>query len=378
MVGEILEHCNLSHLRRLLQNRQSSADEVAVVLLADRSASAAGNIAGVYAENGCQGAGGIVSGIIYEGKVCRSGALVLRLSVVAPPVMVRLRQGKEKWSIPGAVLEWSPNDAIEGGTLLILADGLSESLAEFLMELSGLLANRVTYLGGGMGLSDFARRRCLLSAEGTFSDAAWVIPLRWRCTLGIRHRFGRVGPQLGATSTPGSQVREINWCSAFQVYRDVVRDVCGAIITEENFNQMAPLYPLGVIRENDKELVQDPESIMEDGSIRCLGLIPESSPFYIMRGDLEAMIRAARAAGAALTAIPSGKARMGLIIDCVSRYFLLCGRFDDELAAVTEAVRREHPGPAFGFLSVGEIGSCGARWADFHNKSVVAGLLYEA
>jgi len=361
-------------LESFLREAERYDREAVVLLLAEKDAGLVNDVVAVLSRRAVSAAGVVVPGLIHEGRVRRRGLLGVRLPVVAAPLLVR---GDGDSRREAALLEL--NERIgEGGTLLILVDGQWDGISEFLLELSGLLGDRVTYVGGGAGYSDAVQRPCVFSAAGIYTDAVWLVPVRWHCRLGIRHGFERVGPLLVATQTSGSRIREINWCNAFEVYRDVVAEYCGTVVDPDNFSRVAPYHPFGIVRENGEELVQDPVALADDLSIRCLGLIPENSPVSIMRGDPEGMVAAARDAGRALGGVPEDRPRLGLVIDCISRFLLLGARFSEELDAILQGNLSGGCGlEVAGFLSVGEIGSGGEGWVDFHNKTVVAGVLYE-
>ncbi|RKX31406.1 MAG: hypothetical protein DRP22_03810 [Verrucomicrobia bacterium] len=357
--------------------------EVILVLVAETSVPVLGEVIGRLKGSRARFVGAVVPGLICNGEVHLQGILMLRLRSAISPLLIRLDDRDEGY--PADILRLNEALAESGGTLLILVDGLNGRISSFLREISGLLGNHVAYLGGGAGYTDLVQRPCIFSAAGVFSDAAVVVPLPCRAKVGMRHGFERVGPLLVATRTNNDRVYEIDWRNAFEVYRDVVSKTCAAEVDQQNFSAMAPYHPLGIIRERAEELIQDPVAAFPDGSLKCLGRIPENSPMSIMNGNPEAMIRAARDAGRVLreasrAAAEGEKCRpdIGIIIDCVSRFLLLGDRFGEELSAV---LHNGNEGtlkiPIAGFLSIGEIGCSGEGWVDFHNKTVVTGVLYE-
>ncbi|HIE11156.1 MAG TPA: hypothetical protein EYP62_06030 [Kiritimatiellae bacterium] len=367
-----------------LESGPELSGEVLLVLVAEPSASALGEVIATLKGIRAPFMGAVVPGLIFDHQVHLRGILLLRLRLAASPLLIRLDDCGEGY--PADFLQLNEALAEGGGTLLMLVDGLNGGISGFLREISGLLGNHVAYLGGGAGYRDLVQRPCIFSPAGVFTDAAVVIPLPCRAEVGIRHGFARVGPLLVATRTDNGRVYEIDWRNAFEVYQDVVRKTCATEVGRENFRAVAPYHPLGIIREGAEELIQDPVAAYADGSLKCLGQIPENSPMSIMKGDPEAMIRAARDAGRVLWEAVRGaggdaegsRPQMGIVIDCVSRFLMLGDRFGEELAAVS-LNGSEGPAqlPVTGFLSLGEIGSSGEGWVDFHNKTVVTGVLYD-
>lgn len=319
--------------------------------------------------------GGVFPGIIHGTEVSTSGALVVSLPVIAPPLLIR---GLEQSEIHLPPFPPSLTGGLHGkATSLLFVDGLTTHISHFLSELFNKLGSAVNYLGGGAGTLSLAREPCIFTREGVVRDAAVACFMPLKSRIGVRHGWRDLDGPFIATNTAGTVIRELNWRPALEVYAGAIEADSGEAITEEDFFATAKRYPFGICTEANEYIVRDPIKA-RGGEIVCVGEIPEHSVLSIMKGGGDDLIAAATLA-AGDCAIPPGTAARGtMVVDCISRMLYLEERLDEEIATICRTVAAAgDPAAPFGVLSLGEIAGEGDVFLEFFNKTVVVGRFYE-
>lgn len=326
--------------------------------------------------------GGIFPGVIFGNRVYRSGCTITRLPAFSNPYTVE-DLSKPDFELPSFYEQSGIGK--EKFTTIIWLDGLSEHLAGFLTALFDRLGGIVDYFGGGAGFYvgdasksfGFEQKPCVFSAEGFFQDGAVLLPTKLRSCLGVRHGWKRIMGPLIATRTRKNVIQELNWRSAYDVYRETVELDSGRSFEDQNFFDLAKIYPFGISKEGSEEVVRVAIAVTEDGALVCGGEVLENSVLQIMRGDPEALIQAA--GQAAEDCCREVKAvREVLVADCISRPLLLENAFEVELNTITKKLQEMNCEKTLkGALTLGEISSHGLGVLEYLNKTVVIGALYE-
>jgi hypothetical protein len=262
-------------------------------------------------------------------------------------------------------------------TGFVLVDGLSGGIEPFLRRVYDELGNAVAYLGGGAGSLSLEQRPCLFTQQGVFSDAAVLALSPWSCSLGVRHGWRPIAGPLVATRTRRNRVEQLNWEPAFPVYQGLVEADSGRILSREHFGELAREFPFGLFREDQESVVRDPIQVDASGALVCVGSVPENSVLHIMRGEPGRLIEAAAAAARDATRAQPGAPRCSLLIDCISRALFLGARYDDELAAVSNALAAGGAPAPVGALTLGEVSCRGDGYLEFFNKTAVVGVLHD-
>lgn len=321
-----------------------------------------------------------VAGVLTGAAVAERGVLVavidsdeMRFHVDAAEDLSRdpRRAGAGLGSRLGERLAGTQDEAL----LLLLPDGVTAPLAGLVEAVFDRLGGRIRYAGGGAGDNLRFLRTYQLLGDRILADAA-VAALATSSKpigVGLAHGWHPVSPPLIVTRSSGGTVSELDWEAAYEVYRCAVTAHEGdAARVAAGFAEMAMRFPLGIpqAREDEQYVVRDPLRLGEDGSLSCLGDVPENSVVRVMAGDRVSLLKAAReAAREARVGLGPHRAAGVLVFYCVSRYLLLREAWRDEVRAVAEAFDADVP--VFGCLTFGEIGSIGGGPPAFHNKSLV-------
>ncbi|WPL16607.1 hypothetical protein Thiowin_01574 [Thiorhodovibrio winogradskyi] len=320
--------------------------------------------------------GGLFPQILQGRERLTRGSIVLGLAR-AP----RLRILKDL-SDPRRDLALALEDALDPDgpgrpTLFVFVDGYAKRIAgliDALFENFGLEAN---YLGGGAGsLAAGASTPCVFTQNGLLADAAVLAQLDWPAGIGVAHGWTPISEPIKVTRAEHNRLIELNYRPAFEVYREAIAEHSAQPLDAETFFSVATAYPFGIRKMGGEVVVRDPILLGEDGSILCVGEIPQSSLVHILHGDTDSLIAAAGQAqwlsGVALAAQDPSKGALRIFIDCISRVLFLGDDFDRELAVVDDGL------PLVGALTLGEIANAGEDFLEFYNKTSVVGLFASA
>jgi len=241
-------------------------------------------------------------------------------------------------------------------SMLVFVDGLTSYIRNFLDKLHETFGSRIRIAGAGAG-SIFKDIKPIITPEGIIKGGAAGFFLRKDIKVNVGHGWQRFYGPLIATKTKGNIITELNWQPAFEVYKQVIRELAGVEVNESNFFNVAKFYSFGMIREGEEDIIRDPIKVLEDGSIECVGDVPENSVLFIMKGEIEKLIQGSKQTCGFL------KRGSRIVLNCVSRTMVLGERFKEEL--------KNFGSDGFGVLTVGEIVPLSNGYPMFYNKTTV-------
>lgn len=347
------------------------------VLVGERDAAGIDALVAALAATGVEFFGGVFPELLVGRERHRSGTLLLRLRGLGPPIVLRdlTSCGAELRSLTTTLAAHRSGRP----TALVLVDGLASGISRCLESVYGVCGTRVGYWGGGAGVSTLTPGPCLFTREGPFEHGAIVALSALEAQLSVHHGWQELCGPLVATRSVGNVVAELNWRSAFEIYRAHVLEDAGAQAGAEDFWALSRRYPLGIQRRDAEVVVRDPVATDGAGGLVCVGDVPENAVLSVLKGAPESLIRAARAA--AEEAAADGDPRTVchcLLADCVSRVGFLGERFQEELDAIEVGLGHEGARPPLcGVLTLGEISSRGDQYLEFFNKTCVVAVLHE-
>ncbi len=319
--------------------------------------------------------GAVFPGLISGERRVDRGALVVRVPLLAPPVVLsdHTEGTLERLS---AHLSDGHGAGLDDGFLLVLIDGLAPGVAGLLGSVYDRFGSALRYVGGGAGSLSFVQKPCLFTVEGVFQDAAILIPINLRPRTAVRHGWRRLQGPFVVTRSDRNRIDDLNWEPAGDVYAEVVESESGQVVTEDGFFDVAKGFPFGMLREGEEDVVRDPVARTPEGALLCVGEVPEHSVVHILKGEPDSLIAAAERAGRESATAVAGLPAFCLVADCISRTLFLGEQFDEELRAVARAI--EPLGvPVVGALTLGEIASYGGGHLEFFNKTIVVAVLEE-
>jgi hypothetical protein len=252
-------------------------------------------------------------------------------------------------------------------TLLLFLDAMTPDVSSLLDRLYLTVGNQVRYAGTNVGSETFRPVPCLFD-NTRFVDGALALILPRHPGAVLAHHYGMTAPLSVATGTRGNRIAVIDGLPAFEVYRDLVARAHGVALTRENFYQHAVHFPLALYLAEGEPLVRIPVGVGDDGSLYCVGEVPEAALLSVVEAAPPDSPETAQAVAAGVRAQQPAAV---LAFYCAGRLMhqgeAAAAR---EIAALQQALE---PAPVFGALSLGEIANyAGLGYPRFHNATLVA------
>lgn len=254
--------------------------------------------------------------------------------------------------------------------LFTVFDSMLPNIASLLDAIYLELSNRVDYAGVNAGSESFRPMPCLFDEHRLVGRGLLGLLLPGDLVPVLEHGFVQPERAMSATSTDGNRIAMIDWQPAFDVYRQVIHDAYGIDLTPANFYQHAVHFPFGILRANGEVVVRIPVALAGDGSLYCVGEVPENAVLVLLKapgrnagGCIERLGDKLRSVGGAL------RGGQLLTFYCAGRRMHLGAEAKGELADLKAATGAAQ---LAGALSLGEVGSTSRRgYPMFHNATLV-------
>lgn len=374
MISEIqFTHVNPSkmYFKNIAEITQHSIDDFKLsndfllIFVAEKSASEVGSLIDLLNQNELKFFGGIYPTIIHDTSNHHDGILIIQVPHVREVVKFSMKDESSFKEI----------ENLEGiNTAILLIDAMVSETDLLLKKVYGLLNNQINIVGGGAGFMSFEQQPCIFTQDGMFDDGAILALMTNKSKIGVKHGWEVFAGPFIATSTEKNIIKELNWRPALEVYQEVIEANSANKFTDNNFIDIAKIFPFGIYKEGAEFVVRDPIAINDEGEIVCISEVPENSTLQILTGDPEKLIIAARDV-ANQTYHEDSSADCLMIFDCITRVMYLDKQFEDELKAM-RAVYEGKKCKIRGVSTLGEIASSGMGFVDFYNKTIVASSLY--
>ncbi len=317
--------------------------------------------------------GGVFPGVIWGGRHYEKACVVTQFQGAMEPFIIR--------SVSSGSCEIPDISRLKGiekvRTAMLFVDGLSSNISGMLDRLQKAFGPSVRFVGGGAGSLSLRRFPVVFSEEGIFEDAAVVMPMSCRCSLGVRHGWKSLDGPFVANKTSGNVIREINYKDALSLYQEIIERDSGERLTADRFYELAMRYPLGIHVEGQEPIVRDPLLIDAQGHLVCCGEVEENTVISILKGNrMELIAAAAAAADDCLSQANGGVVTHAFVVDCISRVRFLGDYFERELDVINSKLALVAGGAEpRGVLTLGEIASYNAGGPRLFNKTTVLAVL---
>ncbi len=310
--------------------------------------------------------GGIFPQIIFENRHYEQGTLLIGLSI-RPNVAVI-----EGLSDPDRDYSEEVCNVCGGNckTIFVLVDAFASRINDLIGNIFECYGMDLNTIGGGAGSLSMERGPYLFTEKGLIRDGAILASFSISSSVGVRHGWKQLSGPYYVTSSDLNTILTLDDEPAFEVYRRVVEKDIGAGLSCESFFEIAKSYPFGMQRIDAEMVVRDPIIVNDDGSITCVGDVPEGTYLHILKGEDDSLIMATRQACEDAMKDFDVPLKKILFIDCVSRFLFMGDTFTDELDAVCESGI-----PVIGVLTLGEIANNGNGYLEFYNKTSVVAIL---
>ena len=319
--------------------------------------------------------GGIFPALVYAGGFRSDGVWLIRFEQQMPVVLLPdlERSGSvaaEKLAKATMALLAAKQSTGSRPTLFLMFDGMLPNIASILEGVYSRLADRVRYAGVNAGSETFQPVPCLFNEHEVVGNGVLALLFPDDSTTVLAHGYRPPDRMLSATSTEGNRIAMIDWRPAFEVYQEIIKVEYGIELTADNFYQYGVHYPFGMLRANAEVVVRMPVAISEDGSLFCIGEVPENAMLVLLKSpapDENACIQGL--AKALETEHGDLHGRPVLTFYCAGRRMHMGEGAEIELAVLCKAAAAKE---LAGAVSLGEIG-CTQQdgYPMFHNATLV-------
>jgi hypothetical protein len=319
--------------------------------------------------------GAIFPALVRQQKFVTQGAWLLRFAAMPPHFLLADINAGKPSGVERVVAE--VRTAVRGQpagtpkpTLFMIFDGMVPNIASLLDGIYIELSNRVDYAGVNAGSESFQPMPCLFDENRVLGDGVLGLLLPGNTATVLEHGFVCPERAMSATTTEGNRIAMIDWRPAFTVYQEIIKAEYGIDLTPENFYQHAVHFPFGILRASGDVVVRIPVALTEDGSLYCVGEIPENSVLVLLKapeaggnGCIGRLINKLQNENG----LQHGQNLLSFY--CAGRRMHLGAAAESELAALYAGTGAAEMA---GALSLGEIGST-VRWGYpmFHNATLV-------
>jgi hypothetical protein len=369
----LLEDCGIEEVVAAAGSIDRSGDQTLAVCIAEDSGIDIGQLAKALHDAGIPAIGALFPGLIHGASHVSRGVQIRRMPAGAR--VIHLRDIHLKPDIRNNLLT-ELEDPAAYPTCMIFLDGLSAGISNLLWDLHQELGDHCRFLGGGAGSLTLQQKPCLFSGADCSQDSALLVFLPLDSSYSVRHGWQPLDGPFIATRTSGNILHELNWQPAFEVYRESIRQQTSYTVRPSHFFEDAQGFPFGMGRTGREDIVRDPLTLLEDGSLVCVGDVPENSVLQILCGSPDSLIEAGIEVVRDLSPLERPAAGW-LIFDCVSRILYLKDDYTRELEGIQAEISRQDPeGVPLGVLTLGEIASAGRLCIEVLNKTLVVAALH--
>jgi small ligand-binding sensory domain FIST len=236
-----------------------------------------------------------------------------------------------------------------------------ESLFEFTP------ANSVVF-GGGAGTLERPLEDCLFNGSQYKKEGTVLVASTSFYMASAQHGYQSMGDYSIVSSAHGNCIEEIDFKSAFEVYKDAIKRHADLDVTPENLFEIGLKYPLIFERAFGENTVRNP--IATDGrTMMMVGSVLEDTVVSLGSITQNELLQASSYCAKALH-VNTNNAR-AIIFDCVGRSKVLGDVFDSEIEGI---IKQLNPIQLLGVLSLGEIANTAKYYVEFFNSTCVIGV----
>lgn len=357
-----------SALQQCLQHWQAEApDDTVLALLPEDEQARLPALQQHCTALGLRLVGGVFPALIHERAFVHSGAWLLRLPRGAQARLIgdlAADAGSAAAQLAQVIQAARPQP---GATLFMIFDAMLPHIASVLDELYLALADMVRYLGVNAGSESFQPMPCVFDNQQRLGNAVLCVLLPPGLQSALAHGYLSPADPVSVTASTGNRIASIDWQPAFEVYRQRVAQQYGVELNRDNFYQHAVHFPFGIALANGETLVRIPVALDPDGTIHCVGEVPEYAMLTLLQGPPPDAPQTIQTIAQELARTPESGALLGFY--CAGRRMHLGPAAECELAALSALAG---DAPLAGALSLGEVGEQrNSSYPHFHNGALI-------
>ncbi len=372
-----LPNANVQYICNTIKELRINYNETAIILLSQNQLPNIDSLISELNTIKINFIGGIFPGLIYDSKVYHTGAIILIMPTIQPPVLIK-SISKSPNDLENLIDSFEPMSR-DNTTAFIIVDCMSSNISSFLSSLYNRLADSVKYIGCGAGFLDFEQKPCIFTPDGFFEDAATICFLDTKCKLGVHHGWERYSGPIIVTKSEGNVIKELNWKNALSVYESAIEADAKKELKMNNFYQISSHYPFGIYIEGHEDIIREIFRTNEKGELFCAGEVPENTILNIMKSNKYLLINSAEQALEDCLVQENMEIQHCFVIDCIGRAIFLQNYFDEELRAIKNILGLKGINiTTEGVLSGGEIASMNGDLLEYLSKTIVVGVFHES
>lgn len=316
--------------------------------------------------------GAIFPEVIADHQFRKHGMVIEYLADMKEYVIIQQGEDHSAEWMAGQIAESSKVCKEKGETLFMIFDSMLPNIASVVEQLYLQLGDRIHYAGVNAGSESFTPMHCLFDEKASYQNAVLSLYFNAQTKNFLEHGFTQPEHIIAATSSEGNKISSIDWRPAFDVYAELAEQQYHMEINKENFYQYAAHYPLGIIRMDGSIICRIPVAFEEDGSIYCVGEVPQNAVLTLLKANYPDFEYTARHLAEQLAPLETDNI---LGFYCAGRRMQLEGKAQIELATLDKLIPKK---TLYGALSLGEIGSLiPGGYPLFHNATLVTLALFD-
>lgn len=317
-------------------------------------------------------AGAVFPELIYESEFKKGGVLFVLLPHLPEVLLVEDLTNFSQQS-PGQideVIELVKNrEAQDKETLFMIFDAMVSSIASILEYMYFNILDKVYYIGANAGSETFQSIDCLFDSSRVIKNGALMFFIEEGAQGYLEHGFIKPDEKAVATSSVGNKIISIDWKPAFDVYKEIVKNVYDIEITHENFYQYSVHFPFGMIRPDNTLVIRIPVSLDESGALFCVGEVPPGSILTLINLPDENYGAAVQTISERINQDESSKESDVLLCYCAGRRMHMGEKSVDEIRRLDSLLNDKK---VAGALTLGELGNMeGLNFPLFQNATIV-------
>lgn len=361
--SELSQDTQQDELNQALSTLKASGASQISCWLAEKNADQIPLIQSLCQAKGLQVVGAVFPALIFEGALRSEGCLLKALPESCQTTLISCEhQTPDAITDQIAQLEISQTD--KQPNLFLVFDAQQPNISDILDQLYLKLHNSVRYSGSNAGSETFQPMPCLFDQDRQLGYGLWALLYETEFDTALAHGYKNFEP-ITATSTTGNRIHSINWHNAFEVYQEEIAKRFQQKVTADNFYDFATHFPFGIMRMSGQPLVRIPVAVEEDGTLVCVGDIPEHTVISLLQG-VEADSTETLDLLAKQLQKPAPEYQ---VFYCAGRRMHLGEKTNRELELLTEHFPQAS---LSGALSLGEISNDdGQGYPLFHNAAIV-------
>ena len=307
--------------------------------------------------------GAIVTQVLYNEENFDKGCIVCDLNETQEPFII---EDMSNVGLKKSMFE-------KYNSFIVLVDGLSSYISDFLEDIFQVFPSGCQILGGGAGKLTLKQEPVIFSKDGIYENSALVLAMNAKLNVEVQNGWEFLEGPFLVTSCNKNNLKSLNFTNAFETYKAIVEKDSGKVFTKDNFFDLSKSYPFGIVKFNNEIVVRDPIALDENNNIILVGDVSANSTVNILKGDKNTLLNASSEISQNVkNSINEEEIKNYLLFDCISRSIYLEDDFKKELKNIN--LHRNNK-PLFGALTLGEIANNGNEYINFYNKTCVLGVI---